>query len=122
MVTEGTWKQLNTLKHYNIGEGATFRLMKRSTHAPPGQSEHLLNLKLEHLAIILLILLGYDYPASLISSHAVRNRALSEAEDGTRVWHLFKQHDVEDPRRSPFMNKKMITEVYLPRMLSTKVC
>ena len=39
---------------------------------------------------------AYDYPASLISSHAVRNRALSEAEDGT-------------------------TEVYLPRMLSTKV-
>ena len=64
---------------------------------------------------------AYDYPASLISSHAVRNRALSEAEDGTRVWHLFKQHDTEDPKRSPFMNKKMITEVYLPRMLSTKV-
>ena len=38
-----------------------------------------------------------------------------------RVWHLFKQSDAEDPRRSPFLNKKMITEVYLPRMLSTKV-
>ena len=33
----------------------------------------------------------------------------------------FKQLDVEDPRRSPFMNKKMVTEIYLPRMLSTKV-
>ena len=66
---------------------------------------------------------AFDYPASLISTHSVRNRALSEAEDGMRVWHLFKQPDVEDPRRSPFLNKKMITEVYLPRMLSTKcVC
>ena len=74
-----------------------------------------------HYTITSLLFAAYDYPASLISSHAVRKRALSEAEDGTRVWHLFKQQDVEDPRRSPFMNKKMITEIYLPRMLSTKV-
>ena len=38
-----------------------------------------------------------------------------------KVWHLFKQSDAEDPRRSPFLNKKLISEVYLPRMLSTKV-
>ena len=64
---------------------------------------------------------AYDYPGSLISSHTPRQRALSEAEDGTRVWHLFKQLDVEDPKRSPFMNKKLVSEIYLPRMLSTKV-
>ena len=64
---------------------------------------------------------AYDYPGSLISSHTPRQRALSEAEDGTRVWHLFKQLDMEDPKRSPFMNKKLVSEIYLPRMLSTKV-
>ena len=67
-------------------------------------------------------LLAYDYPGSLISSHtSTRQRALSEAEDGSRVWHLFKQLDMEDPKRSPFMNKKLVSEIYLPRMLSTKV-
>jgi hypothetical protein len=65
--------------------------------------------------------LAYDYPGSLISSHTTRQRALSEAEDGSRVWHLFKQLDMEDPKRSPFMNKKLVSEIYLPRMLSTKV-
>ena len=65
---------------------------------------------------------AYDYPGSIISSHSPRTRALSEAEDGSRVWHLFKQVDVEDPKRSPFLNnKKMVSEIYLPRMLSTKV-
>lgn len=63
----------------------------------------------------------YDYPGSIIATHAPRQRALSEAEDGSRVWHLFKQVEVEDPRRSPFLNKKMVSEIYLPRMLSTKV-
>ena len=28
---------------------------------------------------------------------------------------------MEDPKRSPFMNKKLVSEIYLPRMLSTKV-
>lgn len=65
--------------------------------------------------------LVYDYPGSIIATHAPRQRALSEAEDGSRVWHLFKQVEVEDPRRSPFLNKKMVSEIYLPRMLSTKV-
>ena len=32
----------------------------------------------------------------------------------------FKQLDVEEPRRSPFLNKKMVSEMYLPHML-TKV-
>ena len=63
----------------------------------------------------------FDYPGSIISTHAPRQRALSEAEDGSRVWHLFKQVDQEDPKRSPFLNKKMVSEIYLPRMLSTKV-
>ncbi len=66
---------------------------------------------------------AYDYLGSLISTHTRRQRALSEAEDGSRVWHLFKQVDSEDPRRSPFLNnKKLVSEIYLPRMLSTKVC
>jgi len=33
---------------------------------------------------------AFDYPASLISSHCSRQRALSEAEDGSRVWHLVR--------------------------------
>ena len=33
----------------------------------------------------------------------------------------FKQVDTEDFRRSPFSNKKMVSEIYFPRMLSTKV-
>ena len=35
--------------------------------------------------------------------------------------HQFKQVDTEDARRSPFSNKKMVSEIYFPRMLSTKV-
>ncbi|XP_064399095.1 plexin A3-like isoform X2 [Halichondria panicea] len=99
MVKEGVWKKINTLKHYGIRSGALFRIVRRKEHAPPGRA--------------------YDHPGSLISSHAPRQRGLSEAEDGFRVWHLFKQND-DDARKSPFLNKKLVTEIYLPRMLSTK--
>ena len=33
----------------------------------------------------------------------------------------FKQVDTEDSSRSSFSNKRMVSEIYFPRMLSTKV-
>ena len=43
-VTEGGWKGLNTLRHYGVVDGGLFRLLKRRSPAPPGQSkEHVLN-------------------------------------------------------------------------------
>ena len=41
METDGSWKRLNTLQHYGVVDGATFRLMKRQIHAPPGQCEQI---------------------------------------------------------------------------------
>ena len=43
MTSEVGWKQLNTLQHYGVVDGAAFRLMKRRSHAPPGRSERILN-------------------------------------------------------------------------------
>ena len=38
-VVEGGWKKLNTLKHYWVKEGATFRLVQRRDYAPPGRGK-----------------------------------------------------------------------------------
>jgi hypothetical protein len=38
-VVEGGWKKLNTLKHYRVKEGATFRLVQRRDYAPPGRGK-----------------------------------------------------------------------------------
>ena len=37
MEREGTWKRINTLKHYGIRNGALFRLVRRKEHPGPGK-------------------------------------------------------------------------------------
>jgi plexin A len=98
-MVEYGWRRINTLDHYNITDRAIFRLVPRPEKSEPGTI--------------------FDYTGSLMVSHGHRTRTLSDGDDGMRMWHLFKQVD-EDPNSSPFMSKKMVTEIYLPRMLSTK--
>ena len=42
-------------------------------------------------------------------------------EEGQKYWHLFKHVDVDDPVMSPLLSKKLVTEVFFPRILYTKV-
>ena len=42
-------------------------------------------------------------------------------EEGQKYWHLFKHVDVDDPVMSPLLSKKLVTEVFFPRILYAMV-
>ncbi len=38
-IMDGTWKRINTLRHYGVRDGAILCVVPRKEHAPPGRSE-----------------------------------------------------------------------------------
>jgi hypothetical protein len=44
-----------------------------------------------------------------------------DQETGTKLWHLVKNHDHADHREGD-RGSKMVSEIYLTRLLATKVC
>eukprot|EP00118_Oscarella_pearsei_P018948 m.198046 g.198046 ORF g.198046 m.198046 type:complete len:1425 (+) comp39553_c0_seq5:339-4613(+) len=87
------WKRVNTLKHYNIVDGTMLVLLPRDPMPNNGKI-------VDHTQMIL----------------ASPTRSASVDDDlGPRVWHLIKQ--VETTTRE---HQKMVSEIYLTRMLSTK--
>lgn len=43
-----------------------------------------------------------------------------DLESGTKLWHLVKNHDHSDQREGD-RGSKMVSEIYLTRLLATKV-
>lgn len=44
-----------------------------------------------------------------------------DQDTGTKLWHLVKNHDHADHREGD-RGSKMVSEIYLTRLLATKVC
>ena len=61
-----------------------------------------------------------DYPATLVTTPNAQLKPQGN-EEGQKYWHLFKHVDVDDPKISPLLSKKLVTEVFFPRILYTKV-
>ena len=61
-----------------------------------------------------------DFPATLVTTPNAQLKP-QENEEGQKYWHLFKHVDVDDPKISPLLSKKLVTEVFFPRILYTKV-
>lgn len=70
--------------------------------------------------IILQLPVVSDYPATLVTTPNAQLKPHGN-EEGQKYWHLFKHVDVDDPKVSPLLSKKLVTEVFFPRILYTKV-
>ncbi|XP_043935226.1 plexin-B3-like [Protopterus annectens] len=99
-VIQGKWKQLNTLQHYKVPDGATVALI-------PGMHSNF----------------SQGMNQSVFSEE--KNPMLDDVEEeGTRLWHLVKS--TEEPelpkyRKSSLRERaKAIPEIYLTRLLSMK--
>nr|XP_032633842.1 plexin-A3 [Chelonoidis abingdonii] len=110
---EGDWKQLNTLGHYQVTDGSKVALTPRQVSGCNLPNSCTFSRSLSRYESLL-------RPSS--SPDSLRSRApmLSPEHDGgTRLWHLVRSHDpLGDPKEG---GSKMVSEIYLTRLLATKV-
>ncbi|XP_038054424.1 plexin-A2-like [Patiria miniata] len=104
--TEGEWRRLNMLCNYpGIVDGATLALVPKQgfTMSIYSNSKH------------------FAMPAANSPARSVTTPMLSPDVDinGTKLWHLVKPSD-SDYHKSGDKVHKMMAEIYLPRLLTTK--
>ncbi|XP_067122896.1 plexin-A2-like [Centruroides vittatus] len=109
---EGEWKRINTLAHYKVPDGALLTLVPRQQTM---YNIPIINEKIEK---------SHKYetlPFSLKTSppHSRATSPLNhDHHDGYKFWHLVK-HDME-PSKEGERGNKMVSEIYLTRLLATK--
>ncbi|XP_049284927.1 plexin-A2 isoform X3 [Anopheles funestus] len=115
--TDGEWKKLNTLHHYRVSEGSCLSLVPKES------------------SIYNITLLGEKYSEKIhkyetlnISKFVSPSPPFSRAgspmnvdlqENSLKYWHLVKHHDSDGSKEGERVNK-MVSEIYLTRLLATK--
>ncbi|XP_055615927.1 plexin-A2 isoform X1 [Toxorhynchites rutilus septentrionalis] len=115
--TDGEWKKLNTLHHYRVSDGACLSLVPKES------------------SIYNITLIGEKYPEKIhkyetlnISKYVQPSPPFSRAgspmnvdmqENSLKYWHLVKHHDSDGSKEGERVNK-MVSEIYLTRLLATK--
>ncbi|XP_022109096.1 plexin-A2-like [Acanthaster planci] len=97
---DGEWKRINTLAYYQVPDGATLRLVRAQ---PNGGSLP-------------------NTPArkyGTLPSPATSSSPIIDQERGATLWHLVKHVDSGSLRKGE-RDQKMMAEIYLPRLLTTK--
>nr|XP_006820080.1 PREDICTED: plexin-A4 [Saccoglossus kowalevskii] len=116
---EGEWKRINTLEHYKVLDSAIMALVpKQGFNMSPGVT----SLKVCNIVYDSLFLFTGNMSLTASPGHRSNSSMLinSEiAESGQKFWHLIKQHDV-DLQKEGDRSSKMMSEIYLTRLLSTK--
>ncbi|XP_077977569.1 plexin-A2-like [Glandiceps talaboti] len=108
---EGEWKRINTLEHYKVLDGAVMALVpKQGYNMSPGVSS--LKTGNPHFNMSLTSSPGHRSTSSMLIN--------AEADSGHRAWHLIKQHDNDGAQKEGARNIKMVSEIYLTRLLTTK--
>ncbi|CAG0885210.1 unnamed protein product [Cyprideis torosa] len=107
---EQGWKRINTLQHYEVKDGAVFNLVLRQSY--PNQNNFNDTLR-SHKYETLNLSKGSSPPASRATSPLNH-----ENDNGSRWWHLVKHHDSHNDKDR---GNKMVSEIYLTRLLSTKI-
>lgn len=113
--TEGEWKKRNTLNHYRVPDGACLNLVSKqssiynlSIFSEKNDKSH----KYETLNL-----------SKFSSASPPLSRATSplnhDHDQGVKVWHLVKHHDT-DAQKEGERGNKMVSEIYLTRLLATK--
>ncbi|XP_017783638.1 PREDICTED: plexin A3 [Nicrophorus vespilloides] len=114
--TEGDWKRRNTLQHYRVQDGANLNLVSKqssiynlsSMYTDKNDKSH----KYETLNI-------NKYNSASPPLSRATSPLNNDHDQGVRGWHLVKHHDA-DAQREGERGNKMVSEIYLTRLLATK--
>lgn len=110
------WKKVNTLAHYNVPDTACLNLVSRQS---PIYNLSMLSDKNDK---------SHKYETLNLSKYPSSSPPFSRAgsplnadiqENGLRYWHLVKHHDIDLQKEGERVNK-MVSEIYLTRLLATK--
>lgn len=114
---ESEWKKLNTLHHYRVPDGASLSLVSKQSSI---YNFSILSDKADK---------AHKYETLNMSKYASSSPPFSRAgsplnadsgENGMRWWHLVKHHDIELQKEGDQRVNKMVSEIYLTRLLATK--
>ncbi|KAF6215982.1 hypothetical protein GE061_000319 [Apolygus lucorum] len=112
--TEGEWKKRNTLNHYRVPDGGCLNLVSKQSSI---YNLSILSEKTDK---------AHKYETLNLSKFSSASPPLSRAtsplnnDDGSlKVWHLVKHHD-SDAQKEGERGNKMVSEIYLTRLLATK--
>ncbi|XP_035717435.1 plexin-A4-like isoform X1 [Vespa mandarinia] len=113
--TEGEWKKRNTLNHYRVPDSASLNLVSKQSSI---YNLSILSEKTDK---------SHKYETLNLSKFSSASPPLSRAtsplnqnhDGGMKCWHLVKHHDT-DARKEGDRGNKMVSEIYLTRLLATK--
>lgn len=111
---DGEWKRYNTLQHYKCQDGASLTLVPKqsSMYNISILSEKMDKHKYETLNF------GFNKASSPPLSRPTSPLNAHDLETGYKFWHLVRHHE-QDQREGERVNK-MVSEIYLTRLLATK--
>ncbi|KAI4824514.1 hypothetical protein KUCAC02_013018 [Chaenocephalus aceratus] len=111
---DNDWKRLNTLAHYQVTDGSLIALVPKQNSAYNISNSSTFTKSLSRYESML---------RTASSPDSLRSRTpmiTPDLESGTKLWHLVKNHDHSDQREGD-RGSKMVSEIYLTRLLATKV-
>ncbi|XP_065576884.1 plexin-A4-like isoform X2 [Artemia franciscana] len=142
---EGEWKKLNTLVHYRVPDGAQLTLVPKqasmynlSLISDRNEKSHhkyeTLNLNFSKFSSSPPMSRAtspmnhhFYHPVNTHPNHGSlqyndyrHNEKIDNHECGVKCWHLVRHHD-NDNRKEGERGNKMVSEIYLTRLLSTKM-
>lgn len=115
---ENEWKKKNTLNHYRVPDGGLLNLVSVKQSAnyslsimPTDKMEKLHKYETLNLAKYNMASPPYR-TTSPLTAH--------DNDTGYKAWHLVKHHDSNDNYKEGDRSNKMVSEIYLTRLLATK--
>ncbi|CAG2174047.1 unnamed protein product [Oppiella nova] len=112
---EGEWKRMNTLAHYKCSDGASLTLVPKQSSM---YNISILSEKMEKSHKYETLNFGFNKASSPPMSRAT-SPLNHDLENGYKYWHLVKHHD-NDHSKDGDRGNKMVSEIYLTRLLATK--
>ncbi|XP_044534948.1 plexin-A4 [Gracilinanus agilis] len=112
---ENDWKRLNTLAHYQVPDGSVVALVSKQVTAYNAVNNSTVSRtsasKYENMI---------RYTGSPDSLRSRTPMITPDLESGVKMWHLVKNHEHGDQKEGD-RGSKMVSEIYLTRLLATKV-
>ncbi len=113
--TESEWKRINTLAHYKCSDGASLTLVPKQSSM---YNISLISEKMDKSHKYETLNFGFNKASSPPLSRAT-SPLNHDLENGYKYWHLVKHHD-NDHSKEGERGNKMVSEIYLTRLLATK--
>lgn len=131
---EGEWKKLNTIEHYRVPDGASLSLVSKQTSiynfsilsaagggGGGGCVDKMAPTEKLHHKYETLNLSKYASASPPFSrAGSPLNQQDSQDGNGIKWYHLVKHHDIDLQQKEGERVNKMVSEIYLTRLLATK--